>query len=220
MSEIEITAKSLEEAIKLAMEKLQAPRDAIDILRVDEADDTLEGAEPLEVRVKVGRKKDYLVQLVLEKVTGILKHMDMLAEVRTELAGNVIKVNLATRDGSILIGRKGETLEALQHIVNRMVNRGGRELPFVLLDVENYKERRHARLERDAKRAASKVVETGKEIVLEPMPAGDRKIIHNFLKSFEGVRTYSRGREGQRQVIVAIQQKDATDAVEPSGNTG
>jgi spoIIIJ-associated protein len=139
--------------------------------------------------------------------------------VRTELAGNVIKVNLATKDGSILIGRKGEILEALQHIVNRMMNRGGRELPFVLLDVENYRERRHAHLEREAKSAANKVVETGKEIVLEPMPAGDRKIIHNFLKSLEGVRTYSRGREGERQVIVALEQKEATDLLEPSGNT-
>ena len=219
MSEIEITAKSIEEAIQLAMERMQAPRDAIDIIRVDEVDDTLEGAEPLEVRIKVSRKKDYLVQLARDKVTGILKHMDMLAEVRAELAGNVIKVNLATKDGSILIGRKGETLEALQHIVNRMMNRGGRELPFVLLDVENYRERRHARLEGEAKSAANKVVETGEEIVLEPMPAGDRKIIHNFLKSFEGVKTYSRGREGQRQVIVALQQKEETDALEPSGNT-
>jgi spoIIIJ-associated protein len=86
--------------------------------------------------------------------------------------------------------------------------------------VENYKERRHAHLEREAKSAASKVVETGKEIVLEPMPAGDRKIIHNLLESFEGVRTYSRGPEGQRQVIVAPQQKEANDLMEPSGNTG
>ena len=219
MSEIEITAKNIEEAMQLAMEKLQAPREAIELIRVDEVDDTLEGAEPLEVRVKVGRKIDYFVQLAREKITGILKHMDMLAEVRTQLAGNMIKVNLTSRDGSILIGRKGETLEALQHIVNRMVNRGGREQLFVLLDVENYKERRHARLEREAKSAANKVVETGKEIVLEPMPAGDRKIIHNFLKSFEGVITYSRGREGERQVIVSLKQKEATDFMEPSGNT-
>ncbi len=219
MSEIEITAKNIDEAMQLAMEKLQAPRDAIELLRIDEADDTLEGAEPLEVRVRVGRKKDYLVELAREKVTGILKHMDMLAEVRTQLDGNMIKVNLTTRDGSILIGRKGETLDALQHIVNRMVNRGGREQPFVLLDVENYKERRHARLEREAKSAAIKVVETGKEIVLEPMPAGDRKIIHNLLKSFEGVRTYSRGREGERQVIVALQQKEAPDVLDDSDTT-
>lgn len=219
MSEIEITAKSTEEAIRLAMEKLQAPRDAIEILRIDEADDTLEGAEPLEVRVKVGRKKDFLLKLAREKVIGILKQMRILAEVRTQLAGNMIKVKLTTKDGSILIGRKGETLEALQHVVNRMVNRGSRDMPLVLLDVENYKERRHARLERQAKNAANKVIESGKEVPLEPMPAADRKIIHNFLKSFNGIRTYSKGREGERQVIIAPQQKEPPDALEPR-NTG
>lgn len=218
MSEIEITAKNLEEAVRMAMEQLQAPREAIEILRVDQADDTLEGAEPLEVRVRVGRKKDYLVKLAQEKVVGILKHMGIFAEVRTQLASNMIKVNLTTKDGSILIGRKGETLEALQHVINRMVNRSGKELPFVLLDIQNYRERRHARLERLAKNAANRAIETGKEVVLEPMPAADRKIIHNFLKSFNGVKTYSRGREGQRQVIVDLQQHMAPDVLEP-GNT-
>lgn len=204
MRDIEITAKNFEEAVEEAMRRFQVPREAVNVVTTkDGYDDTLEGAEPLEIRVKIRLDKDYFTNLAQEYVQGLLKHMGLTAEVRTDVSGNIVKIHVSTNNNPVLIGKRGQNLEAVEHLINRMVNRGERELPYVVIDVEHYREKRYEKIESVARRAAQKAVRTGRDVLLKPMPPEDRKLVHNLLKSFRGVKTFSQGREGERHIIVS-----------------
>jgi spoIIIJ-associated protein len=101
-----------------------------------------------------------------------------------------------------LIGRKGERLSALQHVVNLMLSRRMGEWTRVLVDVEDYRGRRERQLREIAQRAAARVVETGKMLQLEPMPALERRWIHLALRGNDQVTTQSIGEEPNRRVVV------------------
>jgi spoIIIJ-associated protein len=213
MNEIEITAKSVEAAVEEAMRRFHLPREAIKVIGKQEGmDDTLEGEEPLETRVKIGLESNYFLDAARERVGGLLRRMGLKAEIRGRIAGNIIRLQVTTNNNSVLIGKRGQNLEAIEHIINRMINRGERELPYVLVDVEKYRERRHGTLEAVARRAAQKALRTGRDVALEPMPPDDRKLVHNLLKTFRGVSTSSMGREGSRYVIVSPEGQGARPA--------
>jgi spoIIIJ-associated protein len=204
MKEIEITAKNVEAAVEEAMRRFQVPREAVRVLeKWDSTDDTLEGEEPLEIRVKIGLEYDYFVNTARERLGGLLQRMGLQPEIRSQVSGNIIRLQVSTNNNPVLIGKHGQNLEAIEHIMNRIVNRGERDLPYVLVDVERYREKRHERLESAARRAAQKALRTGRDVPLEPMLPEDRKLVHNLLKSFRGVKTCSQGREGNRYVIVS-----------------
>jgi spoIIIJ-associated protein len=84
-----------------------------------------------------------------------------------------------------------------------MVNHGERELPYVVVDVEHYREKRFEKIESIARRAAQKAVRSRRDVPLKAMSPEDRKLVHNLLKSFDGVSTFSKGKEGERNVIVS-----------------
>jgi hypothetical protein len=106
-------------------------------------------------------------------------------------------------NSSILIGREGQTLDAVQHWVSRAVARETYGSPRLFVDVEQYRHRKLAKLERMARREARDVVETGKAVRLDPMGPVERKHIHNLLKDVPGVTTFSIGREGERRLVIA-----------------
>jgi spoIIIJ-associated protein len=112
-------------------------------------------------------------------------------------------IRLASPDSNVLIGKNGATLDAIQYVVTRTVARGGRVLPPIIVDIENYKERKIMRLERVARRAAQRATAEQEEVALDPMSPSDRKIVHTALKNFEGVKTFSRGAEGERFVVIS-----------------
>lgn len=102
-----------------------------------------------------------------------------------------------------LIGRHGSTLEALQYLVGVINSRRGLVEHKIIVDIEGYRERRESRLRRLAQRTANEAVREGQEIALEPMPSGDRRVIHLALSSNSSVSTYSEGEEPERCVIIA-----------------
>ena len=106
-------------------------------------------------------------------------------------------------DLGALIGRHGSTLEALQYLVGVINSRRGLVEHKIIVDIEGYRERRESRLRRMAQRTASEAIREGQEIAMEPMPAGDRRVIHLALSSNAAVTTYSEGEEPDRCVIVA-----------------
>ncbi len=106
-------------------------------------------------------------------------------------------------DLGVLIGRHGSTLEALQYLVGVINSRRGLVEHKIIVDIEGYRERRESRLRRLAQRTANEAVREGQEIALEPMPAGDRRVIHLALSSSTSVTTFSEGEEPDRCVIVA-----------------
>ena len=104
----------------------------------------------------------------------------------------------------IVIGKRGETLDALQHLTSLVVNRGDKSFLKVSIDAENYREKRNAALESLAHKIANKVMRTGRNQTLEPMNAYERRIIHSALQDHETVTTYSVGQGVNRKVVIAF----------------
>lgn len=107
----------------------------------------------------------------------------------------------------LMIGRRGQTLDALQYLANIVANRYSDSYLRIILDAENFRDRRRKTLEDLADRLASRAVKTRKEIVLEPMPAGERKVIHSRLQSHAQVKTYSKGDEPNRRIVITLKQQ-------------
>ena len=138
-------------------------------------------------------------------LSGLLEHMDAKAEVKVyEVEKNRYKVILEGEKLGALIGRRGETLDAIQQLTNYSINRGGEsKRARVQIDAENYREKREESLERLAQKVAGKVVKYRRNVTLEPMNAYERHVIHAALQDVKGVTTYSVGTEPNRRVVVA-----------------
>ncbi len=137
-------------------------------------------------------------------VSGLLEHMDSAAEVRVyEVEKGRYKVILAGEHLGQLIGRRGETLDAIQQLTNYAVNSGSDKRIRVQMDAENYRVRREQSLESLARKVASKVQRYRRSVTLEPMNAYERHVIHAALQDVPGVTTYSVGTEPNRRVVVS-----------------
>ena len=142
------------------------------------------------------RIKDFL--------TGLLEHMDSTAEVKVyEEEKNRYKVILEGQKLGALIGRRGETLDAIQQLTNYAVNTGSDKRIRIQMDAENYRAKREQSLESLAGKVAAKVAKYRRSVTLEPMNAYERHVIHAALQDVKGVTTYSIGTEPNRRVVVA-----------------
>lgn len=122
--------------------------------------------------------------------------------------GNVL-VNMQGDTLGILIGRRGETLDALQYLTSLIVNKGSEEYIRVTLDTENYRAKREEALTRLANRMANRAVKTGRKVVLEPMNPYERRILHSALQANEAVTTHSEGEEPNRHVVITLKNEKA-----------
>lgn len=113
-------------------------------------------------------------------------------------------MNISGSDLGLLIGRRGQTLDALQYLVNIVANRYSDKYVRILLDAENFRERRRKTLEDLADRLAGRVIRSGKEVVLEPMSSQERKVIHAKLQNHARVKTISKGEEPNRRVVITL----------------
>ena len=137
-------------------------------------------------------------------LTGLLEHMDCRAEVKVyEEEKNRYKVILEGQRLGALIGRRGETLDAIQQLTNYAVNSGRDKRVRIHVDAENYRAKREQSLESLANKVAGKVLKYRRSVTLEPMNAYERHVIHAALQDKEGVTTYSIGTEPNRRVVVA-----------------
>ena len=138
-------------------------------------------------------------------LSGLLEHMDAKAEVKVyEVEKNRYKVILEGEKLGALIGRRGETLDAIQQLTNYSINRGGEsKRARVQIDAENYREKREESLERLANKVAGKVVKYRRNVTLEPMNAYERHVIHTALQDTQYITTFSIGTEPNRRVVVS-----------------
>ena len=138
-------------------------------------------------------------------LSGLLEHMDAKAEVKVyEVEKNRYKVILEGEKLGALIGRRGETLDAIQQLTNYSINRGGEsKRARVQIDAENYREKREESLERLAQKVAGKVVKYRRNVTLEPMNAYERHVIHTALQNTQYITTFSIGTEPNRRVVVS-----------------
>jgi len=135
---------------------------------------------------------------------GLFERMDIDVSFDVTKNEDAIKVSLSSGDPGVLIGRRGETLDALQHITNYAINHGNTGRVRINLDAENYRQRRSGSLENLAKRTAEKVVKYRRNMTLDPMNAYERHIIHATLQENAHVSTFSVGKENNRRVVIAF----------------
>lgn len=123
-------------------------------------------------------------------------------KVTSRIDGETIELNVDTDATGKLIGYRGETLRAIQHLVNAMVRERSEEKVYVQIDIAGYRKSRAEQLTAKAHKAAQRAIEDGAEVPMPPMPAGDRRIVHAALGEIKGVRTESRGEEPRRHLVV------------------
>ncbi len=133
----------------------------------------------------------------------IVDALDLDAEVVVDERSDEIAARVEGDELGLLIGRRGQTIDAVQLLCYRVAFRGRGERKRVSVDAAGYRERRRETVERQADRAADRALESGKEIELEPMTPTERKIVHDRLKDRAGLETFSEGEEPERCVIVA-----------------
>ena len=225
MEEIVRSARTVEEAIELALKELDADRDEaeVEILSRGKTGFLGIGSELAQVkvtRVSAGRNEagiptapsgDATPAGVATDVVGHILEAAGVNVTRTLRAANDPEsggpiIDLAGEDSGLLIGRRGQTLQALQFLVNLIVRKqfdGVR----VVLDVENYRQRREASLQEMAVKIAERVTQTNRSITLEPMTPADRRIIHTSLTDHPGVATESTG-EGDGRKVTILPKRD------------
>ena len=137
-------------------------------------------------------------------LSGLLEHMGVKADIEiTPRKGGGLDVNLSGEGIGAVIGRRGETLDAIQHLTNYAVNRGSDKRSHINVDAENYRAKREEALVRLAEKMAAKAVKYKRSIALEAMNSYERHVIHAALQDYEGVTTSSTGTEPNRRVVVS-----------------
>ena len=220
---LEMSARTVEEAIELALKELDVDRDEaeVEVLSRGKAGFLGIGAELARVRVSrlgggsargdadageqsVASVANAAVGRILE-AAGVNVTRTLRSAHDPEAGGPVI--DLSGEDSGLLIGRRGQTLQALQFLVTLIVRKKLGEDVRVVLDVENYRQRRENSLRDMAAKVATRVAQTNRSITLEPMPPADRRIIHTSLAEHPGVRTESAG-EGENRKVTIIPRRD------------
>ena len=146
--------------------------------------------------------RDDLVDYVKEFLKGITKDMGLDVSFESKVRDEQITIKMYSDNNNILIGKEGKTLQALTTLVKQVIYNKIGEYPYILLDVENYKEKNEERLIRSAKKIAKEVAKTKVEAELENMNSYQRRLIHNALTDFKGVYTESVGEEPNRHIVI------------------
>ena len=201
---IEVSGKTEDEAIESALEQLGLSRDDVSVEIVERAKTGFLGLKNTPAVVKViYESKGDRIENVESFLTGLFERMGIEADVGTTEEDGAINVILTSKEPGALIGRRGETLDAIQHLTNYVVNRSGSGRTRVNLDVENYRQRRNETLENLATRTAGKVMKYRRNMTLDPMNAYERHVIHTALQNYDNISTYSVGNEPNRRIVVA-----------------
>ncbi|MCF8001515.1 MAG: protein jag [Halanaerobiales bacterium] len=198
-------AESVNEAIKKGLDDLDIDRSQAEINIVEQGNKGflgLIGKKQAEIEIiieddPIKKGKEFLEEVFGK--TNIDVDINIIEEKTDE---EQVVYDLHSPDLGIVIGRRGETLDALQYITSLVVNKNTNEYYRIILDAEGYRERRKKTLERLARKLAQKAVNKERKVVLEPMPPHERRIIHITLKKDSRVRSYSEGEEPFRKVMI------------------
>lgn len=202
-SGIIVEGTSEEEALQEALERLRMPREAVTWHATSESEEELlPGAKP-RVLLQVRIRPQYLADRALDHVANMLDIMGIEATVTQDYIDGIIFIQVESQQAAnYLIGRGGQTLDALQHLVTRMILPVGVEAPMLVVDIEGYRRKQFEKLRQLVRRAVDRARETGNEIELDPMPSLERKFIHTLLRGEEGIKSFSRGAEPERCLVI------------------
>ena len=209
---VEKSGKTIDEAVNEALKELNTTKENVEIEVINEGKRGILGlgAEEAVVRVKMEitplQKAEKYLKDVMESF-GIDVQLNGSYEdesVRVEIVGDSEEVGK-------VIGRRGDTLDALQYLTSLVVNKGEENYIRVTIDTENYRGKREETLIKLAKRTAGIVARTRKSITLEPMNPNERRIIHSALQEYRNVTTYSTGKDPHRCIVITTKKKEYGD---------
>lgn len=203
MREVVKSGKTIEEAIEAARADLGLEMSEIQVEVLAEPNKGLFGllgAKDAKVKVTEVLNPERKAVKILR---DIFQCMKIDVEIETEKGDGYIKINLAGPDLGVLIGRRGDTLDAIQYYVNLAANKNAEKRERFVIDIEGYRKRREETLNKLAFRLAEKAKRKGKDVVLEPMNPHERRVIHTALQNHSEVFTYSEGEEPYRKIIIA-----------------
>ncbi len=203
---VEKIGKTVDEAVKMALQELNTTEENVEIEVLEEPTKGLLGigAKPALVRVSVKEEvavEENKADKVNEVISNITSCLGLNIKSNVEDTTDALKVNLEGENLGLIIGYKGETLDALQLLTNVIINKNG-EYKRVEIDAQNYREKRKETLTALAHKKARDVIKYGKNITLEPMTPYERRIIHTALQDDNKVTTVSIGSEPFRKVVI------------------
>jgi spoIIIJ-associated protein len=212
MNELEVSGKTVDEAIQIALEKLGVSEDKVEVTVLKKGRSGVLGMGVEEAKIKVRLKpaageKANAVEVAKEVLETLVKLMKITAEVSVLQANTgelPVTLNIEGEDLGVLIGRRGQALASLQHVVRLIVAEKLKVWVPINVDIAGYKKRRYESLQDLALRLAEQVKRNRRLIMLEPMPADERRIIHLTLADHPDVTTQSMGEGDMRKVAILL----------------
>ena len=205
MEYIEISAKTVSDAVTEACQKLEVTSDKLDYVVVEEGSTGFLGigAKPAIIKARV---KGDVADIAKDFLKEVFDAMDMVVVIDTKYdeENKNLTIDLSGDEMGVLIGKRGQTLDSLQYLVSLVVNKEAEDYIRVKVDTEDYRKRRKDTLENLAKNIAYKVKRTKRPVSLEPMNPYERRIIHSALQNDKYVTTHSEGEEPFRRVVVTL----------------
>ena len=209
MEYIEFSAKTVDDAITEACQKLTVTSDKLEYEVIDEGSSGFLGigSKPAVIKAKV---KDSVVDKAKDFLNSVFEAMNLtvVIDVKYDEMNNNMEIDLSGDEMGVLIGKRGQTLDSLQYLVSLVVNKSAENYIHVKVDTENYRQRRKDTLENLAKNISYKVKRTKRAVSLEPMNPYERRIIHSALQNDKYVTTHSEGDEPFRHVVVVLKKYD------------
>lgn len=199
MKEYEFTGKTVEEAVEEGLKELGLSREEAEICVLEEGKKGL--FKSVKARVKISKKMTDGERAV-EFLDGLYPLLNIAAANELEEDEEHTKINVIATNSYSVIGHRGEILDALQVLAGAVANIGREEYKRVVVDCENYREKREETLKRLANKLAEKAVRTGRKLSLEPMTPYERRVIHSALADSTEVKTQSEGKEPNRYIVV------------------
>ena len=190
--------KTKEEAKELALNTLNVKENEVFIKEEEKKGKLFKGTTYICKIIKISKVANFLK----EQLSELIKNMGIECQYETNIRDEQINIKMYSDKNNILIGKNGQTLMAIQTILRQMVYNRLDLYPYILLDVENYKEKKISNLERNAKKIAREVLKTKVDVSLDNMNSYERRIIHNALSKYKNLSTTSEGEEPNRHIVI------------------
>ena len=212
MEFIEVSAKTVNDAITEACQKLTVTSDKLEYEVVEEGSSGFLGigSKPAVIKARVKSSVEDTAKDFLKDVFEAM-NLAVIVNVKYDEANNSMDIDLSGDEMGVLIGKRGQTLDSLQYLVSLVVNKNVDNYIRVKVDTENYRQRRKETLENLAKNIAYKVKRTKRPVSLEPMNPYERRIIHSALQNDKYVTTHSEGDEPFRHVVVVLKKYEKSE---------
>ncbi|EAE3490481.1 TPA: protein jag [Listeria monocytogenes] len=201
MRDITAQGSNVEEAIQNALATLETTRDKVEVEVLDEGKKGIFGIGSRLAMVKVIEKEDG-IQVAIDYLLDVATKMGAVITIDVEEVGKDVKLQIKGDSLGMLIGKHGQTLNALQYLTQLIANKTTSQYKNIIVNVGDYRERRHETLVILANKMADKALKTKRAVHLEPMPSFERKIIHAILSENEQIETHSEGRNPYRYIVI------------------